>query len=137
MQDMSIFDLPPAPNLYSVNHFPASRSDKEQANTGYANRRGVTDLGVICMPREITGSLFSNPGGPAWGGGGGGVGWKLCFCRNPRKEPLSLSSPRSGLVSEAVFPQHCEQSLPGEDAPLTHADLHGRLCPAVTGCNGY
>lgn len=73
MQDMSIFDLPPAPNLYSVNHFPASRSDKEQANTGYANRRGVTDLGVICMPREITGSLFSNPGGPAWGCVWGGV----------------------------------------------------------------
>lgn len=60
-------------------------------------------------------------------GGGDDVCWQLCFCLNPRREPLEFGLNRvawpESLCSPVDVPgveAESEQSLPGEDVPSPH-----------------
>lgn len=69
--------------------------------------------------------------------GTGGVCWWLSFCMNPGRDLSgSLVSKESGLAREVVFPCGCVPEVwyrsQGEDAFLTHGDLHGHPLPGVS-----
>ena len=77
-QNMGIFNHPWSLSSVTISlHLALIKSSKY----GLCKQRwGITELGGICMPREMTSILLSNPGGPAGVGvgrwwDGGGVCW--------------------------------------------------------------